>query len=607
MRFNLIGKLLPFTLIILLVIPLTANSATTTISSFPYVASQAGTNYSETLFVAGTNLSTSGSALRVTGHDIVINLGNDTITFGTDNGSGYYGLEMSYSSYNIKLIGGTINHGGVGNRNNCIILYGVNDFLIENTDMRIAGTNGHCISTPSIAAPGNYNMEISGGNYRSDVTGYDSRCNYDGAVLVLGTTHAGYGDYHYKVHDINIVTGPSQGMTVGGRTGGNNCLTEIYNNTLHSDARNLTYTSGDNTCRSAANPYQIAVSRLAAGSKIYNNVITSGTTYGGCRGILMETCYGTDENPIEVYNNHLDIHEGPNLESPYGNVQVLRIRFGNSHIHVHDNVFIGTGGVGVGSSYGAGVIGLRITATNEEGHTPDHGLIIENNLFRANGLTGNLDVMAVALESFSNLGNIIRNNRFESVGTIISFGEGNYGASGICLESDTLVRLSPTSNPHTVIVGWRNYFNAQNDTLRDLVYEGGALESQVEFGDDNSDFRLQRTLKLQVYGNNDLPVPGVNVNVLNGYNQNILSGVTNSHGIVEGIVSYRWEVNPGTDSLGYNDFAVTATKGADSDQATFTVYSGSLMPNLILASTAGTDPGDLDPTAPGKINDLVEN
>jgi len=260
-----------------------------------------------------------------------------------------------------------------------------------------------------------------------------------------------------------------------------------------------------------------------------------------------------------------------------------------------------------GAAYGAGAISLRITATDEEGHEPDHDYLIENNLFRTNALTIGVEAKACVMESFPDRNNIFRNNRFESVGTIISFGGENYGANGICFSGDTLVRLTPTSDPHTIVVGWRNYFDAQDDTLRDLVYEGGALESQIEFGASNSDFRVQRTIQMKVYGNNDLPVQGANVNVVNSYSQNVLSGITNAHGLVEGIVSYRWEQDPGSDSLGYNNFTVTVSKGTDSDQATFTVASGSQMPSLILTNTPGDDPGDLDLIAPGKINDVAEN
>ncbi len=586
---------------------LTASSYATvhTISSFPYTASQTGTNYSDTLVIAGTNLSTSGSALRITGHDLVLYLVDDTITFGTGNGNSLYGIELSESSYNIKIVGGTIYHGGTGDRNTCLLMMGTNDVLIEGTNMRIAGTNGHCIFTPSIGPPANYNIEISGGQYRSDVTGYDNRCNYDGAAINVGTTYAGYGDFHYKIHGIRLITGPSQGICIGGRSGGNYCFAEVYACTLSSDARNYTYTDPGNTCLSAANPYQIAASRLAAGSSIHDNVILSGTNYGGSRGMIIETCAGTPENPVRIYNNYVDVHEGPNLEVPQGNVQVLRMRFGNAYVHVYDNTFIGTGGIGVGSSYGQQVTVFRITATDEEGHTPEHGIVIENNLFRANALTTGVEAIACALESFPNQGNIIRNNRFESGGTIISFGESNYGASGIFIEGDTLVRITPTTDPKTVIVGWRSYFNASEDTLCDLVYLGGASEDDITFGAGDSDYRLMRRLKVQVIGNNALPVRDATVTVRNNYGQTVFSSTTDRYGQVSELVSYRWEQNPGSDSLDYNDFTITVTKGSDSRQQTITLSAGSQLPTLTLSSTPGEDPGDFDVTPPGAISDLT--
>jgi len=258
------------------------------VTSFPYTANQTGSNYSDTITIQGTNLSATGSALNVTGHDIVVYLVNDTITFGTDDGDNRYGIQLSSSSYNIKIIGGMIYHdGSLGNHNNCMYMAGVNDLYIENTDMRIVGDNGHCIFTPSISSPGNYNVEISGGHYRSDVTKYTSRCNYDGCALVLENTFADIGDYHFKIHGMRLVTGPSQGMYLAGRSG-HTCFTEVYSCTLSADARNLMYTSGNVTCHSAANPYLISGTRLAPGSSIHDNVLQSGTSYGGSRGIIIE-------------------------------------------------------------------------------------------------------------------------------------------------------------------------------------------------------------------------------------------------------------------------------------------------------------------------------
>ncbi len=578
-----------------------ATATITVINSFPYTASQTGTNFSETLLVAGTNLSTSGSALNINGHDIVVYLVNDTITFGTDNGDGYYGIQLNYSSYNIKIIGGTIYHGGTGDRNVCLRLVGTNDVLIEGTDMRVAGTNGHCVFSPSLGEPGNYNIEVSGGHYRSDVTGYTNRCNYDGCAMWFGTTYRGYGDYHFKIHGINLITGPSQGLVVTGRSGGNEALVFIYACTLQSDARNYFYTSGDNTCFSAANPYQLVAGRLAGGSEIHDNVITSGTNYGGSRGIIMEMCAGTPDNYVKVYNNYVDVHEGPNLEESEGLVQVLRMRFGNKYVHVYDNVFIGTGSRNHGSSYGGEVAVFRLTATDEEGHVPDHGIIIERNLFRAQALSDNVAAWAGVFESFPGVGNIYRYNRFESSGSIICFGETNHGADGIMLLGDTLVRLTPSYNPKTVVVGWRDYFSASNDTLRDCVFLGGASDDDIVFDASGSDYRLERTLAIRVLGNNGLPVPGASVRVVNNYGNTVINGTTDGNGFVIGAVAYRWEQNPGADSTDFNDFTVTAVKNSDTTRLTFTVNATSTSPTLTLAATPGEEPTD-DTTPPGQIN-----
>src|SRR3972149_10838846 len=96
-----------------LLLTATGRARTTTITSLPYTASMAGNNYSETLLVAGTNLVSATNGINFIGHDIVLNLGSDTVTFGTGGGDGMYGIAFSGTNptYNIRIIGGWIIHG----------------------------------------------------------------------------------------------------------------------------------------------------------------------------------------------------------------------------------------------------------------------------------------------------------------------------------------------------------------------------------------------------------------------------------------------------------------------------------------------------------------
>jgi len=243
----------------------------------------------------------------------------------------------------------------------------------------------------------------------------------------------------------------------------------------------------------------------------------------------------------------------------------------------------------VGSSYGEVVTVFRITPTDEEGHTPGHGHIIENNLFRAAASTSGIDAIAAAFESFDNLGNIYRYNRFESIGTIIAFGDNNHGTHGVYLDNDTLVRITPTNNPKTVVVGWSNYFSSTNDTLGDIVYSGGASESDISFGASSSDYRIMCHLEIKVLGNNSLPVKDAIVTIKNSYDQTAYTDTTGSDGIATGLLSYTWEQNPGSDSTGYNPFTLKAKKEDDSTSGSYTVAWNNKDTTLVLANTAGLD------------------
>ncbi len=578
-------------IVLLITIPAITHAEKHTIYSLPYTADKDF----DTLILAGTKLTSSGNGIHITGNNIVLQLGNDTLVFGANGGDTNYGIYCDAWSHHIKIEGGTILHGSSqGNRNNCLLISRANDIYIDGTNMTINGINGHCIATPSVSPPGNYNIEINGGHYRSNVTGYTSRCNYDGAAICLGSTFKGYGDFHFKVHGLRLLDAPSQGMIVSGRTGDNDALVFVYACTLQADARNGLYDPdyGDETCHSAANPYQIIATYLEAGSQIHDNVITSGTQYGGCRGILLETCTGNISTPVSVYNNYVDVHEGVNLEDPEGTVQVIRVRFGNAHVKIYDNIFIGSAGQGIGSSYGRNAIVYRITATNEEGHNPDHHIAFERNIVKAIGLNSNSKVIAASIESFPGLRNVYSDNRFESSSEIINLGGSNYGASGICLKNDTLVRLSPSYNPVTVNVGWRNYFTASNDTLWDCVYLGGASENGITIEEYNSDIYLFSSLKVKLLGNNELPVQSSDVTVYNNYGNVAYSGSTDCSGEIETGVAYKFISGHSADSLNYNNFNVTGSKDGDFTNRSISISQPNTSIDLVLSGTTGEIAGD---------------
>ena len=101
-------------------------------------------------------------------HDVVVNLGNDTLIFGTGGGDSNYGIRtmgpVSRRPYNIKVIGGTILHqpgNTTANHNRCIVIGG-NATTFENIKATIRGINGMVMYGGDI-----YGIRVIGGTYTS--------------------------------------------------------------------------------------------------------------------------------------------------------------------------------------------------------------------------------------------------------------------------------------------------------------------------------------------------------------------------------------------------------------------------------------------------------
>lgn len=602
--FDKLFSLFPVVLLGVAIFSLTANAARHTITSLPYTAS---TDY-DTLTLSGTKVSGSGNGISVQAHDVYIDLGTDTLEFGR-SGGGNCGINLSGAPYNIVISGGTILHGGNGDYNLCVRLSRTHDVLIENTNMIVNGTNGHCIISTSVGAPGNYNIEISGGEYWNNCHGYTNRCQYDGAAIRLwSATYGGYGDYHYKIHDITLHTSPGQGIMFQGRDQTTNAaLVYVYNNTITCDARNTVYSSYSGTCKSSANPYSIALLKCAPGSEIYSNTIVSGTTYGGSRGILIENCLGTSSEWIKIHDNYVDVHEGPNVEYGEGGTPVyaLRIRAIDgsnkiNYIHVYDNTFIGTGdGNASTKDYNSRVAAFVYSDRSGTDH-----IIVENNTFRAKSNTVGVLSMAVVFD-FANTGGLVfRNNRIEGDGTLVKFGYVNYGAKNITLRGNTLAFLNPAYNSQTFHVGHlSNNWNCSDNYAEDMTYENGASDKDIVMANRGTlELGLRKTLLIYVKGNNALPVPGASVRATNNYGRRVLSGTTDGDGAISGMVTYWWEQRTGSDSTDFNSFTIKVQKGNDSTVITHIVSSASSPPVITLENTPGE--GEEDTTSPGRIIDL---
>ena len=92
-------------LIFIFALPVTILKADIVINHLPYQIE----NVSNQTYVLSGNLSSPTSGIRIGDnvHDIVLDLGNDTITFGTAGGDKNYGIGIFWNPYNIEVRGGS--------------------------------------------------------------------------------------------------------------------------------------------------------------------------------------------------------------------------------------------------------------------------------------------------------------------------------------------------------------------------------------------------------------------------------------------------------------------------------------------------------------------
>jgi len=612
------GAVFKFALLVILILafltPCHLSARITTISSLPYTASQSGNAYSETLVVAGTRLNSATNGINFTGHDIVLRLVSDTIQFGTGNGDALAGLTFSSTAHHIRVEGGWVIHGASSdiepNSVNCVkFTGGPHDILIRGTNMKATGDNGKCIDSYGNGT-GIYNIELDGGHYWNYCRRYASRCNYDGAVIRFESGSPS-GSYQVRIHGIKIWTGPGQGVVGLGRQSSLGRY-QIYACTISTDHRNELYPNDDgNVCHNSANAYDIHLRFVGAGTAIYDNVLRSGATYGGSRGLMVENAVGTSSNNVQIYGNDSNTHEGPNVH--YGEdfqnfgLRIRPIDGGQvQYVHVHDNSFI--------------IVGDSADATRDYGSHPIAGcysndigsnrnVIVERNLFKAYGVSlGGVNSKAFMFDGVdADSTFVFRHNRLESDKLIFKYGDYNFGATNTMLNNDTLNYVQPTQiGVATYYLGHSgNPWDCTDNSVRDMVYEGGTSDTNIVFSSGGTlDLKLRRTLSVQVMGRNNLPVTGATVTATNHYNRTVLSGTTDSHGYVRGPVAYWFESRTQTDSTAFNNFTITASKNSDNNSMTFTVSRSSPPAVIILNNTDGDGQEGDDITPPAAIQDL---
>ena len=291
-----------------------ADTVTLTSASLPYNVSQ-----SNLLILTNGNLSTTGSAINVGDfNDVMIDGGGDTIYFGSGGGDNSYGVKLSYSPERIQIKNITLIHNvsDISQAQGCdpIHIMGDDSVFVENVKMVARGVEGNCLDATTNGGNGIANLWIKDCECENLAHSYENRSGDPASAIRICADGSSLGEDQYtaKLENVTVTTTPHSAIfTTGSATARPKLI--IHDCNLTVDAHNDMYDETNATSfHSSGDAYAISAYRLGAGSQIYNNVIRSGYLHEGGQGMIIQGAQGTASQPIDIYDNDIQIHNGPN-------------------------------------------------------------------------------------------------------------------------------------------------------------------------------------------------------------------------------------------------------------------------------------------------------
>lgn len=590
-----------------------------------YVASS-----NDTVTISGTIVSYTGQWFRTASvSNVFIDGQGDTVIFNTEDTSGtnddnaFPGWSMSTVS-NIVCSGLTIiqNSNG-GTWNSGVEMYTAKHIRFVDCNMHMKGNNSKGTRMPS-GGSGNFMIEIDGGNWTSFVNGFTNRCQNDASIIEFrcqgecADSSLLENYYSLWVHNIVVDSCPHVAINTPGRA-------IIDSNYFRINAHNdvYSYPSGE-VCWSADNAYAIRLSRLLQGSHIFDNDIGVVSSYEGGRGILIEAATGTSTDPILVYNNIIDVSQGP---SDYigggGTAYGFRGRQDmddwtpSEHVHIYNNDITVRADDDVATTHiGTSAMGLFFSDA-DEGNNSSFGdsCLIYNNTVTVYGDSTNMtdgegEVIAFGTEILgSGRGHKSYNNRFRSNHTVTQFGEFNGGGDGWISLADTIEWYGSDHPYHnynqtgdTAIMALGNTGGTENCTANVIIdpifIPSNVTEDEirnVRSGGDK-DITLKATITMTVIGNDDLPIQNALCSLWTGNDTTlVMSGVADENGEVSDTITYFFKSWSGTtpnhtDYNGPGGFVFKAIYSGDSTVVDSTIAWNSKDFVLTLSETGGGAP-----------------
>lgn len=589
-------------------------AAQKSISSLPFTISSTNASPNDT-FVVTSDLTTSGQALTVSADNVVVDFNNHTITFGTSASNRTTGILVTGD--NVSIENGTLMHGvnfsSTLSRIRGIDMNNCQNSVIRNMNITVGG---YIPSSVTDGVNGIFNIFVDGSNTFKDkivnciltneVVGYYYRQYWVASAVRLDK---GYNDalivdldqdYHLWVCSTQVTKTPHSGFFFYGQEGGNSGAFWASDNHITVDARN----DGPYAGYRYGEAYGIA-SRGSEHLRIWNNRIDFGTNYFGGMGIFLESTTPIDLGGFStIHNNTILSSIGPLDATGTGNSghsTGIRIRLRTANFKIYDNDITVYSDLNPSTLYRCGLAN-GIFMGYDNSNNPTDSIYIYNNRITTIAADGaGADCISIMSNKLGNPAEF-SNNVLSSNGHMYHFATDGGGAYGVNSYADTMVQIDNLSNFSTFYLGVNGVtWSSGNNKICDGVYLSGTSDKDILMSNmGTQNITIQRTLDIEVMGNNDQVVTGASVTVVNGYGETVLSGITNSSGRFSGPVSYWFASRTQADSTNYNNFSLTVQKGSDTYVSDFVVDKDVVLPKVNLLNTAG----EVDSIPPDPVNDL---
>jgi len=582
-----------------------------------------GSGYqNDTIRFSGTSVRSSTNGLIINTSGVFIEGQGDTLFYGTGGGSYNEGIYVNGTGDNFKVRDLTIIH-DPGNdgviedtssnalENTAMYLLSPDGVTIINCNFVVYGDNAKCIDCQG-QGTATENVVIDGCHFWNYCRSFTSRHSYDGAAVRLemrgSFTGADFGAHIYRsvVH-----TAPQMGFALFGN--GNTLCPGIE------VAYCTTYVDHHNAGGSSANQYGILFRFVRAPMAVHHNYISSGTKYGGSRGMMLENVVGTPSDWVRIHDNHMETTCGPDAENPSGTNRVLRLRAIDGgywdYVHIYDNVFTATTDnlastthIGTDASvFQFGAFG----AMNGYGHG-----LFERNVVTYRALTAGTDGTAAEFSVESNFSapvpiTIRHNKYFSSQRVVWTADEYNAQSShDLTFFEDTLGFLPP-GDPGVLVnpVTWSIGYYAENDHGESAVncyYVNGASDKDIVLypNGGSHEFSLIQREPIVAVGNNDSLVASFNLRITNRQGTQIVN-TSVAGGVASPDLTYWYESTGLGAPIDYNPFTFVVKAGSDSTISQRTVDYKTTSVVLSLPNTRGTLPLDYAYSSLGNVSDFT--